>query len=445
MEKLGRLVKQLNDYVSTGIWRIRLSDLPKGKAFFIRQLRIAIYAVNGFKKDRCLLRASALTFYSLLSIVPVAAMAFGIAKGFGFEKNLEAQLFDRFPGQEEVVGQVITYANSFLENTRGGVIAAVGVAVLFWTVVKVLSHIEHAFNHIWNVRLPRNFGRKFSDYLSIMLVGPILVIMSGSAQVFIMTQVTTITEKIALLKVVSPLILFSLRAIPYALIWALFTITYLLMPNTRVKLSSGLLAGIISGTAYQIIQWTYIHFQVGVAKYNAIYGSFAALPLFLAWLQISWIVVLAGAEISCAHQTVNTHEFEPELDRINFSHKKRVALAVCHLIIKRFSSGEPLMSAEKIAQELTIPIRLTQRILDDLVETQILSVTIPLNNQAPAYIPARDINQLTVQSIVNALEQQGVDTIPLSTTPGIDTLNEILEKFQETLITSSENRLLKDI
>ena len=289
---------KITNFIKTDIWRIRVRNLPRRKSFFIKQLRILLLAIRGFHGDKCPLQASALTFYSILSVVPVVAMAFGVAKGFGFQKLLEKQLLEKFPGQEEVMMQVVNFALSLLENTKGGMIAGIGVAVLLWTVIKVLSNIERSFNTIWEIKKSRTFGRKFSDYLSIMLISPILVIMSSSVTVFITTQVTLITEKIALLGIFSSLIFFILKLLPYCLVWILFTFIYILMPNTKVNFSSGFIAGVFAGTIFQLAQWAYIYFQVGVAKYNAIYGSFAALPLFLVWLQLSWLIVLLGAEIS---------------------------------------------------------------------------------------------------------------------------------------------------
>ncbi|MFH2218870.1 MAG: YihY/virulence factor BrkB family protein, partial [Pseudomonadota bacterium] len=260
------------DFFKTGIWRVRLRDLPRRKAFFIKQLRILFLTIQGFNHDKCPLRASALTFYSLLSIVPVAAMAFGIAKGFGFAKRLENLLYEKLPGQEEVLTQVIAFANTLLENTKGGVIAGIGIAVLLWSVIKVLSHIEGSFNAIWEIRKHRSIGRKITDYLSIMLICPFLLIMSSSVTVFITTQIKHITEKVALIGLFSPIIFFFLKLIPYGLVWVLFTTIYIFLPNTRVDFRSGIVGGVFAGTLYQIIQWTYINFQVLVAKYNAIYG-----------------------------------------------------------------------------------------------------------------------------------------------------------------------------
>ncbi|MGD2099773.1 MAG: YihY/virulence factor BrkB family protein, partial [Desulfobacterales bacterium] len=302
---IRNLILRVIDFIRVDIWRIRLADLPFGKSFLIKQLRIIILAIRGFDEDKCFVRASSLTFYTLLSVVPVVAMFFGVAKGFGFEKILEKRLYANFRGQEEIIEKVITFSSSLLQETKGGIIAGIGLAVLFWSALKVLNHIERSFNDIWEIKTGRSWGRKFSDYLAIMLISPLFIIMSGSATVFITTQVEQITQRIALLGMFSPFISFMLNFLPYILVWMLFTFLYVLMPNTKVQFKAGLVGGVVAGTLYQIAQWAYISFQIAAAKYNAIYGSFAALPLFLMWLQISWWIVLFGAELSFANQNVD--------------------------------------------------------------------------------------------------------------------------------------------
>jgi len=445
MPELSVIKSKITEFFKTGVWRIRLKDLPRKKAFAIKQLRIILLTIRGFSDDKCPLRASALTFYSLLSVVPVAAMAFGIAKGFGFAKRLEKQLYENFSAQEEVLTQVITFANSLLENTKGGVIAGIGIAILFLSVIKVLSHIESSLNAIWEIEESRSFGRKISDYLSIMLICPILIIMSSSVTVFITTQITHITEKVALLGMFSPIIFFMLKMLPYGLIWILFITIYIFMPNTRVDFSAGIIAGVIAGTIFQIAQWTYINFQVIVAKYNAIYGSFAALPLFLIWLQISWLVVLFGAEISFAYQNVDTYEFETDTRRISPAFKKLLALQITHLLVNNFSKGEKPLTANQISQALEMPVRLVRQILNELVESGIFSSTKSNIDKDPAYQPARDINLFTVKYIIEALEHRGSNDIPVAQTSKLQALSETLETFGDEIEKSPANRLLTDI
>ena len=415
------------------------------KYFLIKQLRILLLATRGFGQDQCPLRASALTFYSILSIVPVVAMAFGIAKGFGFQEILENQLMEKFSGQEDVMIRVVDFAHSLLENTKGGMIVGIGIIVLLWTVIKLLAHIEGSFNDIWDVKKSRSYGRKFSDYLSIMLISPLLIIMSSSATVFITTKIALITEKVALIGMFSPMIFFMLKLIPYCLVWILFIFTYILMPNTKVNFSAGFIGGIIAGTIFQAAQLAYILFQVGVAKYNAIYGSFAALPLFLIWMQFSWLIVLFGAEISFSYQYVDTYEFEPDLRQISPAFKRLLTLQVANRIISTFSKGKMPLTASNLSQALEIPIRLVQQLLDELVESEIFSITEIKENEKLAYQPARDINIITVKSIIEALEHKGVDNIPVAQTPELQSLSEVLWTFSAEIEKSPANLLLKDI
>jgi membrane protein len=442
---IGDLISNFFYFIRVDIWRIRLADLPFGRSFLIKQLRMIILAFRGYDEDRCLLRASSLTFYTLLSIVPVAAMFFGVAKGFGFERRLQEELFNRFPGQEEVLNQIISFSNSLLEQTQGGLIAGIGMLVLFWSVLKVLGHIEMALNDIWGIKESRSWGRKFSDYLSIMLISPILVLMSGSATVFIKTQVTQVTQKVELLGVISPLIFLLLNFTPYVLIWTLFTILYVIMPNTKVNFKAGLLGGVVAGTLYQIAQWGYISFQIGAAKYNAIYGSFAALPLFLMWLQISWWIVLFGAELSFANQNVDTYEYEPDSLKVSPGFKKLLALQIAHLVIKKFENGDRPLTDSQISAQLEMPIRLVHNLLFDLVESGLVSEIKTKADKKFAYQPARDINKMTIQYVLEALDRSGTDDIPVAKTQDYQALSDALQNFGEAMEKSSANKLLKDI
>lgn len=445
MQNIRTMSLKIVDFIKTDIWRISLKDLSRKKSFLFKQLRTVLLAMRGFDEDKCLLRASSLTFYSLLSIVPVVAMAFGIAKGFGFESLLEKQLFEKFPGQEKVLVQVVDFARALLENAKGGMIAGIGTIVLLWSVIKLLGHIESSFNEVWGIKKSRTAARKFSDYLSIMLISPVFVVVSGSVTIFIKTQITHITEKVSLLWVFSPLIMWILNLLPYFLISTLFTIIYLLMPNTKVNFRPGVIAGMIAGASYVILQWGYINFQFGIAGYNAIYGSFAALPLFLVWLQLSWLVVLFGAEISFAIQNVDAYEFEHDYQGISPALKKLFSLQIVHSMVKAFSNGEMPLAAPGISSVHEIPIRLVRQILYELVDSRIISVTHIGESMEPAYQPARDINLFTINYIIEALEQRGDDNIPFAQSRELKVLSNALEEFRNTVAKSPANRLLKDI
>ncbi len=439
---LSKFLKFLN----TDIWRIRLVDYPRHKSFLINQLRVIALAVRGFQENSCNFRASALTFFSLLSIVPVIAMMFGIAKGFGLEERMKTEILTRFEGQQEIADKIITFANSLLENTKGGLIAGVGVIILFWSIMKVLGNIEHSFNIIWGVKKPRSLARKFSDYLSLIVVCPILMIVAGSTTVLVSSQASLLLEKLSFLKSIGPLLLVPLKILPYCTLWLMFTFIFVFMPNTKVKLKSALIAGIFAGTIFQLVQWVYINLQIGAAQYSAIYGSFAALPLFLIWLQTSWLIILFGAEIAFAVQNVQTYEFEPDCLSISQKYKNLLSLGVTKLIISKFCSGESPISADTISKSLGIPIRLVRQILFELVESSVISeINKGEESKELLYQPARDVEMLTIKYILNALEQRGNSEIPVNDSEELKKLSSNLSKLDEIIATAPYNVKLKNI
>ncbi len=432
-------------FITTDIWRVRVGDLSKNKSFWIRFLRILILTIRGIVEDRWHLRASALTYYSLLSIVPVLAMIFGIAKGFGFEKSLEKLLYENLEAQEQIIGQVVDFAHALLQNVKGGLVAGIGLLILFYTIIKILSQIESAFNDIWGIKSARSLGRKITDYLSLMLISPFLFFISSTITVVINSGAKLIIEKISLLAAFSPIILFTLKLLPYGVIWVLFSFIYIFIPNTKVHLRSGIMAGIIAGTLYVVFQFAYINFQIGVAKYNAIYGSFAALPLFIIWLQLSWVIVLFGAELAFAHQNVDTYEFEPDCENISGRYKRLLSLRIVQLLIKQFLNGEKGWSAAQISHNLEIPIRLVQQIIFELISSGILSEVKFNEGGEVGYHPARDPDTMTIKYVIDALEREGSDDIPVVQSEELDRLSESLKTFNDLIEKSSANRCLKEI
>jgi membrane protein len=268
---------------------------------------------------------------------------------------------------------------------------------------------------------------------------------SSSATVFITTRITELMNKIQLLGFISPLIFLSFKLIPYLLVWILFTVIYVLMPNTKVNLKAGFLAGIIAGTVFQLVQSTYISFQILTARYNAIYGSFAALPLFLIWVQISWWVVLFGAELSFANQNVTTYEYEPDSLKISPAFKKVLTLQVTHLLVRNFAEGERPLTDSEISNSLRMPIRLVHNILFDLVESRLVVETRTREDRKFGYQPARDINTLSIKFVIDAIEQNGTNSIPVAKTEEFQALSDAIQSFSDTMETSPANKLLKDI
>jgi membrane protein len=309
----------------------------------------------------------------------------------------------------------------------------------------ILSHIENALNDIWGIKQGRSLGRKISDYLSMILIGTVLFIMSSSLTVFVSGGVEMAVEKITVLQFVRPGIFFFLQLLPYVALWVLFSFMYVVLPNTKIQLKSGILGGIVAGTLYHIFQWAYISLQIGVAKYNAVYGSFAALPLFFVWLRYSWLIVLFGAEISFGHQNVETYEFEEDCLNVSQSFKRLLSLRVAHLLVKRFSAGEKPWDATTIAHELEIPIRLVNQILFELVESGIASEVRVDQDKDVGYEPARDPDTMTIKYVIEALERWGSDSVPVAKTESLSRISTSLKTFSELVERSEANKLLKEV
>jgi membrane protein len=316
--------KRLNN----SIWHTPLSELSRRKLILIKQIRIVMLAARGFSNDKVQLRASALTFYSLLSLIPVLAIAFAISKGFGIDQNLQHQLTEKLQAYPDLLNMLLPIVQNAIQETRGGYIAGVGVIILFWSVMSLLNHIESSFNHIWQIRTSRPWYRKFTDYLTIMLIAPVFLILSSSVTVFISTQLSEYMVNAPIVDFFKPIISFLIKFSPYFLSWLILTVLFIIMPYTKVKFLSALVAGIIAGTILQFLQWFYIDLQIGISKLSTIYGSFAFIPLFIVWLQSSWIVVLLGAEISFANQNVSRYEFESEALNISNYQKRALTLMI---------------------------------------------------------------------------------------------------------------------
>ncbi|HEY8035278.1 MAG TPA: YihY/virulence factor BrkB family protein [Methylobacter sp.] len=430
------------NFIKKDIWLSHEEDLSSFKATIIKSIKIIILSVQGFSRDLCSLRASALTLYTLLSIVPIIAMLFGIAKGFGLEKMMKQRLIEQIPSQETMALQLISFAQNLLESTKGEVVAGTGIVILFWTIIKVIGDIEESFNYIWKVEQGRLLSRKFSDYLSLMLLAPIILIISGSVTVFLKTQLSWFVNVIQLAEVGDWLVIRALSLLPLVLMTGLFAFMFIFMPNRKINYKPGIIAGIVTAIMYNLAQWAYLSLQIGVSTYNAIYGSFAALPLFVALLQIGWMIVLFGCEIAFFLQNYENYQHSSEFYNLSYSLKKIIALQITHLIIKNFVPLNNPLTAAQIAKKLAIPTAIIQSILLKLMASHII-VEFKNQQEYEIYQPAVDINILSISYVVNALEQCGQNHLP-----GINQdqlFTNIVNDFRKLIEASEQDRLLKDI
>ena len=434
-------LKRLND----AIWNTPLSELSRRKSYIFKQLRIIILAARGFYNDKVQLRASALTFYSLLSIIPIVAIVFAIAKGFDVDNNIKVFIQEKFPTQQENFKWLLTEAEIAIKGTSGGYMAGIGIIIFFWSVMSLLNNIESSFNHIWQIGTSRQWHRKFTDYLTIMLIAPVFIILSSGLNLFISTKLPEYMTNAPILDFFKPVISFLVKFAPYLLSWIALTVLFIVMPNAKVKFVPALISGIIAGTILQGIQWLYIDLQFGITKLGYLYGSFAAVPLFIVWMQSSWIVVLLGAEISFANQNLARYELESEALNISNYQKRALIIMILHLIIRNFSLGDKPISSSYIAANLKIPVRLARDILQDLSSANLVSIIHENEEKERLYQPALDVNRLTVSYVFSRLDKKGVEQIMVIRNKDYEKIIRMLEKFDKLIAKSDANILIKDL
>ncbi len=387
--------------------------------------RILIFCVREFRSNRCDLRASALTLLTLMTIVPIMAMAFGIAKGFGFQKAFEQRVYEVFAGQEQIISNILEFSTRTLEKTQGGLMAVLGLLLLFYALIKLIGHIENALNSIFCIEKDRTWIRKFTDYIAITITAGFLSFFSGYANIFVRTLLNSYLDKIHLMESVEKWIRFGFELFPFISIWVLFIFIYIFIPNKKMNMTSCLAGGIIAGTIFQLIQILYLKFQVGVSTYNAIYGSFAALPLFLIWLQASWLIILLGAVIIFAMESAKQSSLKYIDDSaINIHSEKLAALAITLACVKTFAGKAPALDDMELSRKLDIPLKYTRKTLKILVSAGILSKVVA--NENTAYAPAQDISQINVSNVLEAFEHQGSNFLEHNTNREIQAVKQIL-------------------
>lgn len=416
MNKLIQFFKTVYRFITHDVWHITDYELSRGKRIPYRLVKVIVIAFRGFSQDKLVVRASALTYSIMLAIVPLIALFIAIGKGFGVENIIENWLQNALIAQSELVPFIMEFVDKYLETAQGGIFIGIGIAILLFSVMNFFKQSEKAFNSIWQVEKSRSFLRQFSTYFSALFLIPILVVLTSGLSLFL----NQLLIQLQLANILSPFLKFGVKLMPYFISWIVFSLMYIVIPNTRVKISSGIVAGLIAGTAFQFFQMLYIEGQVYLSRYNMVYGSFAAIPLLMLWLQISCLIVLLGAEISYASQNLQNYEYEGESNTISIRYKRFLSLFLTYVIAKRFEQGKPPLRSDEIAATYKLPIRLVNKLLSDLTINKILTEIIDDNLKTKSYQPALDINQLTVGMLVDKFETFGSELFLANKHPELD-------------------------
>ncbi len=418
LKKVKNPMGKLIDFFKVDIWKITELEISRTKLMIYNLIQIVSIAIRGFIKDKLPIRASALTYSIMFSAIPMLALFIAIGKGFGMEESIKEWIISTFIAQKEIIPTMLEFVDRYLDTTHEGVFIGIGLIILLVSVMNFFINLENAFNTIWQVKKPRAFFMQISTYFAAIFLMPVLIVLSGGLKLFF----DSILSDMHSIHLISPLLKFGMKITPFVISWSVFTIMYVLIPNTKVKLKNAIVAGIIAGTVFQFFQNIYISGQINLSRYNVIYGSFAAIPLLLLWLQISATIVLIGAEISYASQNFKNYEYESDTKNISTRYKNFVALFITYLIVKRFEKGEKPYQSDELSTEFKLPIRLVNIILTELTECRIISEIRSEDLKIRSYQPAVDINQLSVSQLFDTLNTSGTELF-------LSKKNDLLDNF----------------
>ena len=361
-------------------------------------------AVRFFTAKRVVGEASALTYSTLLAIVPILAVVFAVARGFGYNKYIEIWFRNSFSSQPTVADTIIGFVNSYLVHTRSGVFLGVGLVVMLYTVLMLVMTIERSFNSIWQVKRPRSLFRTFTDYMAMLFLCPIAIVLISGFNFFM----ATIAGSMPYITVLTPTVRFFINLSPYVIMSLLFIGLYVFVPNTHVRITHCIVPGILAGIAMQCLQYLYINSQIWVSSYNAIYGSFAALPLFMLWIQISWTICLFGAELCYTSQNVDYYDFNTTTNDISHRYRLMLCALLLSSLCKRHDEGGQPYSANELRDKTSIPIRIVNDLLFKMQEAKLIcELSCDEKGEQTRFLPAISGDKMSVGLMIDRLESVG--------------------------------------
>ncbi len=433
-DRLVTFVPRLKHHFHEAIWRPLPASAAPEKRMARRVSRFFYIVVHSFWDDQVLLQSSALTFMTLFSLVPFLALGFSIAKGLGLQNFLDEDFFSSLAvGQRDLARWIMSY----VAGTNVAALGTIGLVILLWTVAIMLHSIERTFNHIWGVTESRALHRKFADYVAVLLFAPLLVVASTTLTASLAS--TALVQRFLEDEVVSEAWNLTVRLLPVVTIWTALTFIYAFVPNTRVRFRAALVGGVVAGTIWHLAQQLYIHFQVGVANFNALYGTFASLPIFLVWLRVSWIIVLLGGEIAYAVQHEKSYHPPVARAEVSIAARERAALEFVSRIAKQFAEGRAPLNAGDLAAGIDLPRDTAFEILETLVKSGLLARSVAPRE---ALLPARDLSRMPVGDVLLAYRHQGAGVFAdAGHTPFDERLTMLHRRLEEALCSAGSQEV----
>lgn len=391
-------VKEWRAWLRGMVWEVDLRSLPFWHRAGLSAARIISVVTRDFADGRLSLLAMSLVYTTLLSIVPVLAVSFSVLKAFGVQNEIESTLLNFLAPLGDQGVEITDTVVSFVSNISIGVLGSLGLLFLVYAVISLLQKIEEAFNEIWQVQSLRPLARRFSDYLSVILIGPVLVFSAVGIMAGLMNS--AIFEAITSIEPFGTLIAFGIQAMPYALVISAFTFIYCFVPNARVHFSSALVGGICAGILWNVTGWAFASFVVGSAQYAAVYSALASLALFMVWIYAGWTILLIGTKIAFYHQHPEYVTLQSKSLLLSIAEREKLALHVAMIIGQRFATGKTPWSTSDIANHLAVPGGSVNQIITTLVENNII---LPLSTDEATYIPAQPLENTSLAYLVDVV------------------------------------------
>lgn len=430
-------------FLTNGIWRVTGNEVGRIRYILYDVIKIIILTFRRFFNDGIMTRAAALTYSTLFSAVPILALLFAIARGFGFQNILEKLFREDIGVAGETTDTLLGLVDSYLTHAKSGVFVGIGLIMLLWSVINLISTIERSMNNIWQVHKPRGLFRKITDYSSLFLLIPIVTVATTGISIFM----TTFLKAYENYELLGPTIRFLIQLAPFIFAGIIFTAMFVFIPNTKVMLRHAIIPGFVTGIAFQWFQYFYIHSQVWVTGYNAIYGSFAAIPLFLLWANISWNIILFGCEASYISQNVQLFNFDKDVKRISRRYHDFLCILILSLICKRFCERDKTpYSAAELTTESSVPFRLVSRILNELQSVGfIYEKSGDEKSDDSVFLPAMDVNQISVSVLLNKIQTTGCEDFKVDREERFAQHWNIVEQSHHIYQKEVGNVLLKDL
>jgi membrane protein len=427
--------------VARSIWDVEMASLPPWKVRLIKVARLIYAVIRDLVDGQISLRAMSLVYTTLLSLVPLLAISFSVLKAFGVHNQVEPLLLNFLEPMGEKGVEITEQVIGFVENVQAGVLGVVGLGLLIYTVVSLLQKVERAFNTIWHVSHERPFARRFSEYLSVIIIGPVLVFSALGITASVMSA--TVVQEIAAIQPFGALLNAAARLVPYGLIATAFTFIYIFMPNTKVRLRSAFVGALVAGILWETTGWAFASFVVGSAKYTAIYAAFATLIVFMIWLYLSWLILMVGANIAFYHQHPEYLATERGTMKLSSRMKEKIALLITFLVGGSYYHGRPAWSAEGLAERLRVPVDAAQSVIQALELRGLLKRT---SDEPPSYLPARPPETTAVKDVLDAVREAGEEApLNLERLPSESAVEELMDRLDQALAEAFAGRTLKDL